>query len=253
MQKSLGSSTPWLVQGVEPYAGAFRDNVREFLSAHGTPGPAVDQPHVSCWLVDLRGSQNSVKLHVYEEALDEQCPAFCDPCRIVGAPPRPAEKSRSYMANGSCRLAHCMHSCPYVRRSRHVMTWSGMRRPAGWQHHAVCKRRYHFIIPAQMPPQAAAEAGNLPALVACRAADPAMTQQSTQPRPPQQAHDAASPYTAPASVFDAHSHLLHGVLHANGFGHLLRINGLEGGSAVLTGPHGACMRHHIHCHSAVKA
>lgn len=31
------------------------------------------------------------------------------------------------------------------------------------------------------------------------------------------------------------SHLLHGVIHANGYGHLLRINGREGGSRLLSG------------------
>ena len=31
------------------------------------------------------------------------------------------------------------------------------------------------------------------------------------------------------------THLLHGVLHANGFGHLCRINGPEGGSTTLSG------------------
>ncbi len=40
---------------------------------------------------------------------------------------------------------------------------------------------------------------------------------------------------APVSIFDSTVHLLHGVLHANGFGHLLRINGLEGGSQHVTG------------------
>ena len=49
----------------------------------------------------------------------------------------------------------------------------------------------------------------------------------------QEAPDAA--YTVPASITDSSRHLLHGVLHANGFGHLLRINGLEGGSDALTG------------------
>lgn len=33
------------------------------------------------------------------------------------------------------------------------------------------------------------------------------------------------------------SHLLHGVIHANGYGHLLRVNGREGGSRVLSGCH----------------
>lgn len=31
------------------------------------------------------------------------------------------------------------------------------------------------------------------------------------------------------------THLLHGVVHANGFGHLFRVNGSEGGSPVLSG------------------
>ena len=31
------------------------------------------------------------------------------------------------------------------------------------------------------------------------------------------------------------THLLHGVIHANGYGHLLRVNGREGGSKYLSG------------------
>jgi hypothetical protein len=33
------------------------------------------------------------------------------------------------------------------------------------------------------------------------------------------------------------THLLHGVVHSNGYGHLLRINGREGGSRVVSGYH----------------
>lgn len=33
------------------------------------------------------------------------------------------------------------------------------------------------------------------------------------------------------------THLLHGVVHSNGYGHLLRVNGREGGSRVLSGSH----------------
>lgn len=36
-------------------------------------------------------------------------------------------------------------------------------------------------------------------------------------------------------VFDLQTHLLHGLIHCNGFGHLIRINGFEGGSAYLSG------------------
>ncbi|POO03425.1 Autoimmune regulator [Trema orientale] len=33
------------------------------------------------------------------------------------------------------------------------------------------------------------------------------------------------------------THLLHGVIHSNGYGHLLRVNGREGGSRILSGCH----------------
>ncbi|KAL8096782.1 hypothetical protein AgCh_037660 [Apium graveolens] len=36
-------------------------------------------------------------------------------------------------------------------------------------------------------------------------------------------------------VFDMNTHLLHGLIHCNGFGHLLSINGMEGGSKFLYG------------------
>lgn len=37
------------------------------------------------------------------------------------------------------------------------------------------------------------------------------------------------------AVFDLQTHLLHGLIHCNGFGHLLCINGIEGGSKYLCG------------------
>ena len=36
-------------------------------------------------------------------------------------------------------------------------------------------------------------------------------------------------------AFDLETHLLHGLIHCNGFGHLLCINGIEGGSKKLCG------------------
>lgn len=46
---------------------------------------------------------------------------------------------------------------------------------------------------------------------------------------------AAAVYYTPPTAFDSHAHLLHGVIHPNGFGHLARVNGREGGSSKLTG------------------
>lgn len=44
-----------------------------------------------------------------------------------------------------------------------------------------------------------------------------------------------SPYNAPSTIFDSTRHRLHGLLHANGYGHLLRVNGRQGGSRSHTG------------------
>ncbi|XP_057492136.1 PHD finger protein MALE MEIOCYTE DEATH 1 [Actinidia eriantha] len=68
-------------------------------------------------------------------------------------------------------------------------------RCTGWSHHLVSQRKYHMIIPVD-------EEWNKP---------------------------------LDDGVFDLQTHLLHGLIHCNGFGHLLCINGIEGGSKFLCG------------------
>ncbi|CBI33452.3 hypothetical protein VitviT2T_021569 [Vitis vinifera] len=68
-------------------------------------------------------------------------------------------------------------------------------RCTGWSNHFVSKRRYHIIIPID-------DEWNKP---------------------------------LDDGVFDLQTHLLHGMIHCNGFGHLLCINGIEGGSGYLCG------------------
>jgi hypothetical protein len=41
-------------------------------------------------------------------------------------------------------------------------------------------------------------------------------------------------------VFESREHLLHGLLHLNGYGHLLRMNGSQGGSRRLVGARASC-------------
>ncbi|KAI3931123.1 hypothetical protein MKX01_029313 [Papaver californicum] len=66
----------------------------------------------------------------------------------------------------------------------------------GWSHHFVSKRRYHLIIPVE-----------------------------------NEWHKFPN-----KSLFDHNqTHLLHGLIHCNGFGHLLSINGFEGGSKLFCG------------------
>ncbi|KAK1277272.1 PHD finger protein MALE MEIOCYTE DEATH 1 [Acorus gramineus] len=69
-------------------------------------------------------------------------------------------------------------------------------RCSGWSHHFVSKRRYHFIIPVCLD-------------------------WGKHLQPP---------------LFDVQDRVLHGLIHCNGFGHLLCINGREGsGSTHITG------------------
>ncbi|KAL3629065.1 hypothetical protein CASFOL_027126 [Castilleja foliolosa] len=68
-------------------------------------------------------------------------------------------------------------------------------RSAGWSHHFVSKRKYHLIIPRN--------------------------------------DDWNNPLDEGA--FDLQTHLLHGLIHSNGYGHLICINGIEGGSKFICG------------------
>ncbi|VVA94218.1 unnamed protein product [Arabis nemorensis] len=68
-------------------------------------------------------------------------------------------------------------------------------RCTGWSNHFVSKRKYHLIIPIDTE-------WNMP---------------------------------LEDDVFDMQTHLLHGLIHTNGCGHLISINGMEGGSKNLCG------------------
>ncbi|XP_047966013.1 PHD finger protein MALE MEIOCYTE DEATH 1-like [Salvia hispanica] len=68
-------------------------------------------------------------------------------------------------------------------------------RCVGWSHHFVSKRKYHLIIP--------------------------VNDQWDDP--------------IDEGVFDLQTHLLHGLIHCNGFGHLICINGIEGSSKFIRG------------------
>lgn len=66
---------------------------------------------------------------------------------------------------------------------------------SGWSNHFVSKRKYHMVIPVDTEWNKPLDDG----------------------------------------VFDVQNHLLHGLIHSNGFGHLLCLNGIEGGSKYLHG------------------
>ncbi|XP_021730833.1 PHD finger protein MALE MEIOCYTE DEATH 1-like [Chenopodium quinoa] len=68
-------------------------------------------------------------------------------------------------------------------------------RCCGWSHHYMSKRNYHVIIPL----------------------------------------DSEWTKSLNSDVLELQTHLLHGLIHCNGFGHLVCINGIEGGSKYLCG------------------
>ncbi|KAJ8768402.1 hypothetical protein K2173_021555 [Erythroxylum novogranatense] len=87
---------------------------------------------------------------------------------------------------------HCMN-CQYV----------------GWGHHLICNKKYHFLLRSNID--------TLKALVSSEAKF--------------DNHIAISPM-GKLNLVEPQSHILHGVFHSNGFGHLVYINGLEAGSPL---------------------
>nr|XP_010927813.1 PHD finger protein At1g33420 [Elaeis guineensis] len=101
-------------------------------------------------------------------------------------------------------------------------------RVVGWSGHPVCGKRYHFIIRNDGKPpsncrQTCIHCGTSLPLpdTRCITCKYEMTGDDLEDWPYVQLEDS--------------SHLLHAVVHANGYGHLLRVNGREGGSKYLTG------------------
>ncbi|KAL7163235.1 hypothetical protein ACSBR2_039351 [Camellia fascicularis] len=69
----------------------------------------------------------------------------------------------------------------------------------GWGHHMICNKKYHFLMPSK---------------------DTAVACLNYQGRPP----DSTK---AQPNLVELQGHIMHGVFHSNGFGHLLCVNGLE--------------------------
>ena len=97
-------------------------------------------------------------------------------------------------------------------------------RVVGWAHHPVTCATYHFVVHADTPVEGDQCAG---CGARTRGEDGGRDGQCPE-------CGTAAACTAP-DVLSITRHRLHGVLHANGFGHLLRICGREAGSAHLSG------------------
>lgn len=126
----------------------------------------------------------------------------------------------------------------------------------------MCNSRYHFIVPSEATVE---DTRQLTAVVEGKYLGRLpLSHKWSPPAPGEGGEDDYGPYNAAASVFESHDHLLHGVLHANGYGHLLRMNGSQGGSRKLIGallglqerragwwPGGCCSWRHGNCRDTV--
>lgn len=113
-----------------------------------------------------------------------------------------------------------------VARSRSV--YCDQCRVVGWSGNPVSAKRYHFIIKADGNSiagfnKSCAGCGETLHMAdsRCKSCNHAMSTEDVEDWIYQQ--------------LESTTHLLHGVVHANGYGHLLRVNGREGGSRVLSG------------------
>ncbi|MCL7033993.1 hypothetical protein MKW94_002387 [Papaver nudicaule] len=114
-----------------------------------------------------------------------------------------------------------------VQNSRSV--YCDQCKVVGWSGHPVCAKRYHFIIRSGLfgsidgynkPCASCGEILELPDS-RCKSCNYVMTKDELE----EWVHLQLATTT----------HLLHAVVHSNGFGHLLRVNGKEGGSKLLSG------------------
>ena len=116
----------------------------------------------------------------------------------------------------------------------------------GWGTHPVSSTRYHFIIPAETGPDSLEDGASLVGVTAAARAGggahsslpvrlPAKPSWSVETNQNANASSSSSSYSAQGTVYDSMKHRLHGVVHANGYGHLLRVNGVYGGSSRMTG------------------
>lgn len=111
-----------------------------------------------------------------------------------------------------------------VLRSRSV--YCEQCRVVGWSGHPVCGKRYHFIIENDSSHRRR---------TCCLRCGTPMAAEESRCALCNFDMDGEEIEECAYLHLDDSSHLLHAVVHANGYGHLLRVNGREGGSRFLTG------------------
>ncbi|CAH8297263.1 unnamed protein product [Eruca vesicaria subsp. sativa] len=107
-------------------------------------------------------------------------------------------------------------------------------RVVGWSSHPVCKKRYHFLIRSGGDSKSL-NTGMEKACSRCGYTQSGYTQNLSEGSNCKWCNLALDTEDWVYSQLEANTHLLHGVIHSNGYAHLLSLNGREGGSGFLTG------------------
>ncbi len=76
---------------------------------------------------------------------------------------------------------------------------------SGWGHHMICNKKYHFVLPSK---------DTVAAFLNCEG----------------NSKNGAGRANVKSNLVELQDHIMHGVIHSNGFGHLLCVNGVEMGS-----------------------
>lgn len=98
----------------------------------------------------------------------------------------------------------------------------------GWGHHMICRKRYHFVMPAWRAGARMAHGGG----------DSDGGGGCGEEREVGSGNYYSCNVISKASGSDklqSQQQLMHAVVHSNGFGHLLSVNGIAGGSEVVSG------------------
>ncbi|GMH19226.1 hypothetical protein Nepgr_021067 [Nepenthes gracilis] len=191
-------------------SGPFRDNIRFFIQeCADVEDYHVNEMPVWCTLLVQENRGIVVPLYTVEETVTHSKQPFCDHCRCAGLIVGAADSGyvlmtfiyipKEIITRDSVEL-NCDDDGLFGFKLKNVVAgYIGcvwkFCLHMGWSHHFVSKRKYHLIIPVDA--------------------------------------DWNKPLTD--SAFGLQTHLLHGLIHCNGFGHLLCINGRGGGSNFLCG------------------
>jgi hypothetical protein len=81
--EDAGLQVPWL-ESPAVYQNAFRVNIKDFVRCFGRKVVLPGWRKATVYIVELKWKATAVKLHIYEEKLQDRNVPVCDQCRCMG-------------------------------------------------------------------------------------------------------------------------------------------------------------------------